>query len=377
MFLSVLEVAVSSVPILVDNGIKASEIDASKSPVSFSLVGAAATVPQVGTPKSHRSDVTVDMAQTTVAPDKTLLPQESFQLVEPLNLANVAESINRALILSLSSSQVTGSSLTSLEKIPNNQAPVAAKEETAALNPHTSISPNPLLHQCTDVEKPQTDQGTTLQVVLRGTVIGEVSGITGAGHVVTSLKAMLADELIDSEDITPVLGAVPPTIRLSDDALLRIVNSDVPLNAQEVSNEWAAITWSDQLRQGMGAAPLDAGDVQVMLKGFKLSEQQLNGTASWYGPYFHGRLTANGETFDQHALTAAHKSLPFGTVLQVRNLKNNRTVVVRINDRGPYIGERSLDLSKAAAQCLGSQETGVIPYEAVILETSLASTQPD
>ncbi|MEM1242724.1 MAG: septal ring lytic transglycosylase RlpA family protein [Cyanobacteria bacterium P01_H01_bin.26] len=377
MFLSVLEVAVSSVPILVDSGFTASEIDVSKSQVASSLIGTATTVPQVGTLNDIRSDGTGDIAQMTVTPDKTLLPQEPFQLVEPLNLANVAGSVNRALVLSLTSPQVTGSSLTSPEKIPNKQAPAIAMEETAALNPDTSISANPLLHQCIDIEKPQTDPGTTLQVVLRGTVIGEVSGITGAGHVVTSLKEMLADELIDVEDITPILGSVPPTIRLSDDALIRIVNSDVPLNGQEMSNEWAAITWSDQLRQGMGAAPLDAGDVQVMLKGFKPSEQKLNGTASWYGPYFHGRLTANGETFDQHALTAAHKSLPFGTVLQVRNLKNNRTAVVRINDRGPYIGDRSLDLSKAAAQCLGSQETGVIPYEATVLETSLASTQPD
>ncbi|MEM9977248.1 MAG: hypothetical protein AAF808_06415, partial [Cyanobacteria bacterium P01_D01_bin.2] len=137
MFLSVLEVAVSSVPILVDSGITASEIDVSKSQVSPSLVGAATTVLQVGTPNDTRSHMTVDAAQTTVAPDKTLLPQEPFQLVEPLNLANVAGSVNRALVLSLTSSQVTGSSLTSPEKIPNKQAPAIAMEETAALNPDT------------------------------------------------------------------------------------------------------------------------------------------------------------------------------------------------------------------------------------------------
>ncbi|NEQ52472.1 MAG: septal ring lytic transglycosylase RlpA family protein [Leptolyngbya sp. SIO3F4] len=135
-----------------------------------------------------------------------------------------------------------------------------------------------------------------------------------------------------------------------------------------LSSEWAAITWSDELRKELGAAPLDAGDIQVMLKGLQPSEKQLHGIASWYGPYFHGRITANGETFNQNMLTAAHKSLPFNTVLQVRNLKNDRSVVVRINDRGPYIGKRSLDLSKAAAQCLGSEKVGIIPYEAVILE---------
>lgn len=81
--------------------------------------------------------------------------------------------------------------------------------------------------------------------------------------------------------------------------------------------------------------------------------------ASWYGPGFHGRLTANGETYDQMSLTAAHKSMKFGTLLKVTNLRNNRSVVVRINDRGPYIHGRDLDLSKAAAMQLGLVRRGV------------------
>ena len=76
-------------------------------------------------------------------------------------------------------------------------------------------------------------------------------------------------------------------------------------------------------------------------------------TASWYGPKFHGRETANGETYDQMAFTAAHKQLKFGTLLKITNPRNNKEVIVRINDRGPYIGGRQLDLSKAAAVQLG------------------------
>ncbi|WP_202978813.1 septal ring lytic transglycosylase RlpA family protein [Halomicronema hongdechloris] len=106
---------------------------------------------------------------------------------------------------------------------------------------------------------------------------------------------------------------------------------------------------------------------QMGVEGLTETHQTFQGTASWYGPAFHGRQTATGEIFNQHALTAAHPSLPFGTQLKVRNLLNDRTVVIRINDRGPYIGDRSLDLSKAAAQCLGSESTGVIPYEATVL----------
>ncbi len=82
--------------------------------------------------------------------------------------------------------------------------------------------------------------------------------------------------------------------------------------------------------------------------------------ASWYGPRFHGRLTANGEIYDQMGYTAAHKSLPFGTLLKLTNLKTNTSVVVRINDRGPYIPGRKIDLSKKVAMELGAFKNGVV-----------------
>lgn len=81
--------------------------------------------------------------------------------------------------------------------------------------------------------------------------------------------------------------------------------------------------------------------------------------ASWYGPGFHGRKTANGEIYDQMAFTAAHKSLKFGTLLKVTNPKNGKSVIIRINDRGPYIAGRDLDLSKAAALEIGMVKKGV------------------
>lgn len=84
-----------------------------------------------------------------------------------------------------------------------------------------------------------------------------------------------------------------------------------------------------------------------------------NMKASWYGPGFHGRLTANGEIYDQMSFTAAHKSLKFGTLLKITNPRNNKSVVIRINDRGPYITGRDLDLSKAAALELGMVRRGV------------------
>ena len=88
---------------------------------------------------------------------------------------------------------------------------------------------------------------------------------------------------------------------------------------------------------------------------------QIQGIASWYGPGFHGRRSANGERYNQNAMTAAHRSLPFGTQVQVTNLNNNRSVVVRINDRGPFIRGRVIDLSAAAARTIGITQTGVAP----------------
>ena len=94
--------------------------------------------------------------------------------------------------------------------------------------------------------------------------------------------------------------------------------------------------------------------------------------ASWYGPKFHGRMTANGEIYDQMAFTAAHKRLSFGTLLKVTNTKNGRSVIVRINDRGPYIEGRDLDLSKGAAIELGMLRKGIARLK--IEELSLGKT---
>ena len=83
------------------------------------------------------------------------------------------------------------------------------------------------------------------------------------------------------------------------------------------------------------------------------------GKASWYGPGFHGKKTANGEIYDQNELTAAHRTLPLGTEVEVTNVKNGKSVAVEINDRGPYVSGRVIDLSRAAAVELGMKEKGL------------------
>jgi rare lipoprotein A len=93
----------------------------------------------------------------------------------------------------------------------------------------------------------------------------------------------------------------------------------------------------------------------------------LSGVASWYGEDFHGRRTSNREIYNMYDMTAAHKTLPFGTRVMVTNLTNGRSVPVRINDRGPFVGERIIDLSYAAAQMIDMVGPGTAPVRVDIL----------
>ncbi len=148
--------------------------------------------------------------------------------------------------------------------------------------------------------------------------------------------------------------------------------------AQTTRNpEQDALQVANRLRRLLGdAKPLTAaqGKPTVVARrsepetGEYAVRNVLNGWASWYGPGFDGNLTANGERFNQNALTAAHKHLPFGTRLRVTNMDTGRSVIVRVNDRGPYAGDRILDLSAGAAEKIGLDVSGVAPIKAEVLE---------
>lgn len=103
--------------------------------------------------------------------------------------------------------------------------------------------------------------------------------------------------------------------------------------------------------------------------------QAMTGVASWYGPGFHGRKTANGERYDQNGMTAAHKSLPFDTRVRVTSIATGKSVIVTINDRGPYRKGRVIDLSAAAAKAIGMYKRGIGKVKIEVLEapTTVAS----
>ncbi|MGC9324583.1 MAG: septal ring lytic transglycosylase RlpA family protein [Desulfomonilia bacterium] len=98
------------------------------------------------------------------------------------------------------------------------------------------------------------------------------------------------------------------------------------------------------------------------------------GTASWYGEDFHGKPTATGETYNMYGCSAAHKTLPLGSTVRVTNLTNGRTIIVPINDRGPYVGDRIIDMSYGAARHLGMVEEGLAKVRVEVLKTPRSLT---
>lgn len=146
-----------------------------------------------------------------------------------------------------------------------------------------------------------------------------------------------------------VCGAVQAQALSSEEARVAAVSAPgAPATVSDLA--WAAAAPLPVTAADLGPAATLATDVAGRPFG--------SGVASWYGDRFHGRPTASGERFDMHALTAAHPTLPFGTIVRVRSLVNDRVVDVRINDRGPYSGGRIIDLSRAAAAVLGLIQSG-------------------
>jgi rare lipoprotein A len=184
------------------------------------------------------------------------------------------------------------------------------------------------------------------------------------------LRRLLQSPNLNALQLQPALVDGLPALMAGNRYLFGI-NKQITQKANR-SGELLAIEWTNNLRTVLKAPTLSLVEGQLEMYGLKPSQKKMYGLASWYGPYFHGRLTANGEIFNQNELTVAHKSLPFNTFLKVTNLQTGKAVIVRVNDRGPYIPPRSLDLSRVAARCINSEIAGVVPYEAVIMQPSEA-----
>ncbi len=181
------------------------------------------------------------------------------------------------------------------------------------------------------------------------------------------LMPLVKSPILDANQLRPALVDGLPAL-MAGNRFLWGIETQISQKFHR-SGDLLAIEWINNLRSAFKAPKLTLVEGQKKMYGVTPSKTKMSGLASWYGGYFHGRLTANGERYNKNELTVAHKSLPFNTYLQVTNLKTKKAVIVRVNDRGPYIPPRSLDLSQAAARCLDSEIAGVVPYEAVILHS--------
>ncbi len=211
-----------------------------------------------------------------------------------------------------------------------------------------------------------TAQRSVFQVWLRNYLVAELPDRAQADWMAQRLKDLLQTPGWDAAQLQPSVVGGYPAGKLGDRVLF-VVEPAIATYLNR-ANDLLAIEWVNNLRIALATPPLTLAEAQAQLYGLAESKQKIEGLASWYGPYFHGRITATGETFNQHDLTAAHPSLPFDTYLKVTNLKSGKAVIVRINDRGPYFENRSLDLSWEAARQIGSDDVGVVPFEAVIMK---------
>lgn len=169
--------------------------------------------------------------------------------------------------------------------------------------------------------------------------------------------------VMEKAKVLPKAAAAPPEAaksRLGDFISRRLLRQTTP------TTEPAEPAEPVDAAPALADAPVDE---KYRLTGEDALELE-RGKASWYGAQFHGRATASGEAYDKYALTAAHKTLPFGTIVRVRSVKLGREVDVRINDRGPFAPGRVIDVSEAAATALGLVGAGVLEVSLNVTETT-------
>lgn len=157
-----------------------------------------------------------------------------------------------------------------------------------------------------------------------------------------------------------------PLLSFSDDIILSGTTGDVANDALQATNRLRRLLGGAPPLEDIEGRPTPSPSHHVAVGPV---EFEITGMASWYGPGFHGRRSASGEVFDQEALTAAHRTLPFGTQVRVTNMDTGLSVIVRINDRGPFTHNRVIDLSAGAARVIGMIGSGVAPVNVEVLST--------
>jgi rare lipoprotein A len=156
-------------------------------------------------------------------------------------------------------------------------------------------------------------------------------------------------------------------VQINQKTILANTTRHLATDALQATNRLRRLIGNAEPLRVIAGKPAPAVRKVTQIAAGPVRVQIASGYASWYGPGFHGNRSASGEIYNQNAMTAAHRSLPFGTYVQVTNMDNGRSVVVRINDRGPFVGGRVIDLSAAAARALGVINTGIAPVRLDVL----------
>lgn len=265
----------------------------------------------------------------------------------------VSNSTPRVVVVQVDPKQVTASSLNSA-----NPSGLGFGQCLSIAQPHPSSASG------STGKALQTS--SLFQVKVKNRVVGAAPKRQEAMQLAHRLEQALNATEPHLNQLQPGIVNGVPVGKLGDRVLFTV---DPQVAAQwDCTPERLAIQWVNDLRTAVAQAPLSLADAQAKMHRLQATGQYIEGLASWYGPYFHGRQTATGERFNQNDFTAAHPSLPFDTYLRVTNLENGKAVIVRVNDRGPYFENRTLDLSREAARCLGSETSGVVTVEAEIMQ---------
>ena len=171
--------------------------------------------------------------------------------------------------------------------------------------------------------------------------------------------------LVTTLMIFPIANADGKILRGSGDDLVDLESNTMP-DANERFNN---VIDGDTIRKDSIQTDVDLAIDEEASKLIEKAGEVSSGVVSWYGGKFHGRKTASGEKYNKNELTAAHKTLPFGTKVKVTNIRNGKSVVVEINDRGPFVKSRVLDLSQAAFNEIGHTNSGVMQVKYEVLKS--------
>lgn len=236
--------------------------------------------------------------------------------------------------------------------------------QIVAVDPQDRSTTPPRNCDPTSPSAPETLRG--FQIWIKGCYVAQVPDLEMATAIAETLKPLIDAPDFDASNLHPELVEDTARLKINDRVLFQVE----PRLADKIGRpaELIVIEWTNNLRTALGESAIALTHAQIRMHDLQEVSGQVEGMASWYGPYFHGRQTATGEIYDQNELTAAHPTLPFDTYLKVTNLLNGKSVVVRVNDRGPYFDNRVLDLSNRAAQVIDSEHRGIVPIRATRME---------